>query len=260
LAADALSPRRPELFYTAAFRSIRFSLAWSRRDGGGSRRVALDRHAARVDYRVNNRFLKSRSLADRFASAAVASVTFDYYPATGNLPDRLHRFQTQRDQARAKRERRIAVHEHTAAPVARADTTTNAPATPSRDSVMTYFAFPENVEPEGDIVGDEESGLQGRVLIRSRVGNPLMNATAVSHPFSHFAAMRSARHVLWAKVLALLALFALFALATRRFPSERTTRWVVARSALFAAFMVILRYGLLSFDSAAPQPPLRPVR
>ncbi|HEU4929808.1 MAG TPA: hypothetical protein VFU38_08255, partial [Candidatus Krumholzibacteria bacterium] len=167
-----------------------------------------------VDYRVNNRFLKSRSLADRYASAAVARVSFDYYPPTGNLPERLHRFQDQRDEAIARLERLKAARER--AP-ARAEKDTTASRAPD-DSLLTYFDFPANVQPEGEIAGDPETGLQGRVLIRSRVGNPLMSVTAVSHPFSHFAAGRSDRRVLWAKTLALFAWLALFVHALRRVP------------------------------------------
>ena len=244
-----------ELFYTRSvslYQILSHVVPLKSADGTLAASLLIDM-PLEVDYRVNNRFLKSRSLADRFSSAAVARVSFDYFPATGNLPDRLARFQAQRDQARAARARRLAAaHERPQPSVATTpDTTTTVAATSRRDSVLSYFAFPDNVETEGEIAGDEDSGLQGRVLIRSRVGNPLMNATAVSHPFSHFAAMRGARHVLWAKVLALLALFAMLALAMRRVPRERTARHVLARSALFAAFMVILRYALLSFDSAA---------
>jgi len=206
-----------------------------------------------VDYRVNNRFLKSRSLADRFASAAVARVAFDYYPATGNLPERLRRFQEQREEARAKRERRQSVvHEHPTTPVDAADSSA-ASAPSSHDSVLTYFAFPDNVEPEGEIAGDASTGLQARVLVRGRAGNPLMSATAVSHPFPHFAAMRGARLDLWAKALALCGLFAMFILASRMLPHRLARRYTFARATLFASFMVLLRYALLSFDSSATQ-------
>ncbi len=203
-----------------------------------------------VDYRVNNRFLKSTSLTDRYSSADVARVSFDYYPPTGNLPDRLGRFQAQQEQARAKRERQqTAARTQRSQAESGADTTVAARAS-HVDSVLSYFAFPKNVEPEGDISGDAETGLQGRVLIRSRVGNPLLSVTAVSHPFSHFAGVRSARRVLWAKALSLLALFTMFVLAMRRLPTRSAARLTLARAALFATFMVLVRYALLSFHSA----------
>ncbi len=200
-----------------------------------------------VDYRVNNRFLKSRSLADRYASAAVARVSFDYYPPTGNLPERLPRFQAQRDEAVARLARLKAAREHSPARVARDTTVARTP----DDSLLTYFDFPANVQPEGEIVGDPANGLQGRVLIRSRVGNPLISVTAVSHPFAHFAAGRVDRRVLWAKTLALLAWLALFVHALRRVPRGAWTMRIAVRAGLFAAFMVTLRYGLLSFETIA---------
>lgn len=203
-----------------------------------------------VDYRVNNRFLKSRSFADRFANAAVARVSFDFYPATGNLPDRLGRFQEQRDEGRARRERsQAAARERREHPNAAPDTAATVAA--PGDSVMAMFAFPANVEPEGEIAGDVNTGLQGRVLVRSRVGNPLMNVTAVSHPFPHFAASDSARRMLWAKGLSLAALFFLLVVVMKQLPHGRTVGRTLARATLFASFMVLLRYALLSFDFAA---------
>ncbi len=201
-----------------------------------------------VDYRVNNRFLKSRSLADRYASAAVARVAFDYYPPTGNLPERLDRFRAQRDEALARRAR---MQEARARASDRAVSDTTAPGSSSDDSLLTYFDFPSNVQPEGEVAGDPDTGLQGRVLIRSRVGNPLMSVTAVSHPFAHFATSRSDRRVLWAKTLALGVWLALFVHALRRFPRGLRTARMAARAALFAAFMVTLRYGLLAFESVS---------
>src|SRR5262249_9819928 len=59
-----------------------------------------------VDYRVNNRFLKSASLADNVPKIATARVTFEYFPPSGNLPQRLQRLQ---EQAAAERERRFNV-------------------------------------------------------------------------------------------------------------------------------------------------------
>jgi PAS domain S-box-containing protein len=208
-----------------------------------------------VDYRVNNRFLKSTSLADRFSRGQVARVGFGYYPPTGNLPDRLDRFRTQREQVRAKRERMLAAaREQRESPADEATDTTLATPRPSRrDSVLSYFEFPENVEPEGEIAGDVNSGLQGRVLIRSLVGNPLLNITAVSHPFSHYAGVRGARRVLWAKVFALAALLSMFVQAMRRLRTAAgpAARLTLVRASLFASFMVLLRYALLSFDTGA---------
>jgi PAS domain S-box-containing protein len=199
-----------------------------------------------VDYRVNNRFLKSASLADNIPSRGTARVTFDYFPPTGNLTDRLPRFREQQIQGRLRRERMREAARHRAEP--RADSTKARPA--RADSALTYYAFPENVEPVGEIGGDELSGVQGSVLVRSRVGNPLLSVTAVSEPFAHAMEQRAARRSAWGKSLALLALIALFAQAMAWIGAREGPRPAVARAGLFAAFMVALRYGLLAFAPA----------
>ncbi len=203
-----------------------------------------------VDYRVNNRFLKSSSLADHIPSGSVARVSFDYYPATGNLPERLPRLREQAAQEAARRVRMLDAAAGRRDEPAAGDTTAGGePAPTRRDSVMTYFDFPKNVEPQGEIVGTAASGMQGRVLVRSHVGNPLINVTAVGHPFSHYLQVRSARQAATARVLALLALFAMFVQLMRWIPAASTGRATLARVGLFAAFMVALRYSLLSFAS-----------
>ncbi len=239
-----------ELFYTrnVSLYQILSHIVPIEASGGERVGVLLIDLPLEVDYRVNNRFLKSRSLADRFARTGVARVVFDYYPATGNLPERMERFEVQQQEARAALARRHAGRRDGAsAPHDTSDTPT------WRDSVLTYHTFPANVEAEGDIAGDEELGLQGRVLVRSRLGNPLLNATAVGHPYSHFVSLRHARRVVWAKALALGALLAMFVVANGRVPRRRTVANVALRAALFATFMVLVRYALLSFDSVATQ-------
>jgi PAS domain S-box-containing protein len=200
-----------------------------------------------VDYRVNNRFLKSSSLADHIPLGSVARVSFDYYPPTGNLVERLGRFREMQASERARRTRMLEAARGRPEPAAPDSSSTAHPVESWRDSVMTYFEFPGNVEPMGEIVGDESSGLQGRVLVRSRVGNPLLNASAVGHPFSHYVEQSTARRVVWGKACALLALFAFFVQLMRWIPGGRSVRITAARAALFAAFMVALRYALLSF-------------
>jgi len=61
-----------------------------------------------VDYRVNNRFLKSASLADNLPLVAAGRVSFEYFPPTGNLPERLERFRGQQTAYHERRERAIA--------------------------------------------------------------------------------------------------------------------------------------------------------
>ena len=58
-----------------------------------------------VNYRVNNRFLKSAGLADKYTSDRVADIVFDYSPRLTNLPFRLDRFKQVHQQNIARRER-----------------------------------------------------------------------------------------------------------------------------------------------------------
>jgi len=199
-----------------------------------------------VDYRVNTRFLKSASLADEIPRDVAARVSFDYFPPTGNLPDRLPRFRAQQTEVKARREEMIeAAHARTPASSATKDS--SGAALTWEDSVLSYFPFSSHAEAVGDVVGDEESGLQGAVLIRSRGGNPLLHVTAVSEPFTHVVEQRAARRSVWGKGLALMALMALFAQGATWIEARRDPRHTAARAALFAAFMVSLRYGLLAF-------------
>ncbi len=224
------------------------------RSAGGERLMAtlLVDMPLEVDYRVNNRFLKSTSLADQIPRGGVARVTFDYYPATGNLPERLERFQKQQAEFLERRAQMIAATEQNPEPArttAPDDTTAQPPAPLRADSVMSYHSFPRNVEPAGEIVGDALAGLQGRVLVRSRVGNPILGAVAVGYPFSHYEAQRASRRAAWGKGLALAALFAFFFQAMRWMPRTGRVRDVVVRAGLYAAFMVALRFAILAFGT-----------
>ena len=80
-------------------------------DGEGRRvATAVIDMPLEIDYRVNNRFLKSASLADNIAATDLAEVSFSYFPVMGNLPDRLPRFKRIQQQTQARRKRRIAAH------------------------------------------------------------------------------------------------------------------------------------------------------
>lgn len=207
-------------------------------DGEGKRvaTVVIDM-PLEVDYRVNNRFLKSASLADNIVNADLADVSFGYFPAMGNLPGRLPRFKRMQDENRARRLRRIA-----------ARTEPNG----TTDSVLTYYDFPDYVAPAGDIAGDTETGLRGRAIVHSPQGNPVIGVTAVSHPYRHDAGVRAFHYELWVKTCIVLALMALFGLLMARLRAARQrTNWL--RAALFVVLMVVLRYALLSFGSASPR-------
>ncbi len=202
-----------------------------------------------VDYRVNNRFLKSSSLADQIRRGAVARVSFDYFPATGNLPERLPRLKQQQEEQRRLRERLIASAHRSAPEPSRALPDSVSKRAPVReDSVLSYFVFPANVEPAGEVSGDE-NGLQGQAQVRSRVGNLIVNVVAVSHPFNHYTQSGAARRGLWGRVFALAALVAMCVQAMRWIPRSTGRRDTIARATLYAAFMVTLRYVLLSFST-----------
>jgi PAS domain S-box-containing protein len=209
-----------------------------------------------VDYRVNNRFLKSASLADNLPEIAAARVTFHYFPPAGNLPQRLERMREQQAAARDVRALRLAAaRARRPAPVdsrsAGADTLLTTAFT-WRDSLLSYGEFPGNVEPEGEVSGDGALGLVGRAVVRSRFGNPLLNVEAAGEPLEHFRSVRARARAVWGTACALLALFALFVGLMQWIPSigarDRAAPWRrVARAGVFAAFMVALRCALLAF-------------
>ncbi|HET6349090.1 MAG TPA: hypothetical protein VFH88_08405 [Candidatus Krumholzibacteria bacterium] len=214
-----------------------------------------------VDYRVNNRFLKSGSLADNMPRIATARVTFDYFAPTGNLPQRLGRLREQETAAREQRQKRIAAASsrpravHSALP----DTVLTAAFTWA-DSLLSYGAFPSNVSPEGDVGGDEVLGLSGQATIRSRFGNPLLVAHVVGEPLAHFLASRQAHRAAWGMLFLLTGLLALFAqtmhwITARASEADAGSRvraaWRFTRAVVFSAFMVALRYALLSFGTSS---------
>jgi len=210
-----------------------------------------------VDYRVNNRFLKSASLADNIPRIATARVSFEYFSPPGNLPQRLERLREQQTSAREQRMEAITAAKtrpHASSREAGADTLLRATFT-WEDSALTYGSFPANVEPEGDVSGDEHLGLSGRALIRSRFGNPLLSANAVGEPLEHFLSIRVSRRAAWGTMFALAALVTLFAQAMQWIPSRRASAprgagavdlQRLGRAGIFTAFMVTLRYALLA--------------
>jgi PAS domain S-box-containing protein len=207
-----------------------------------------------VDYRVNNRFLKSASLVDNMPGIEAARVSFEYFPPGGNLPQRLERMREQQEEDRAARSRALAAAR--ARPAASAPDPSDTLLTSGftwKDSVLTYGAFPSNVEPEGEITGDERLGLGGRATIRSRFGNPLLTVEAVAEPLEHFAARRADARAAWGTVLTLLALVALFAHAMQWIVAagRRARRQRIARAGIFAAFLITLRYSLLAFGTSS---------
>ncbi len=206
-----------------------------------------------VDYRVNNRFLKSTSLADNVPRIATARVSFEYFAPAGNLPHRLDRFREQQAEERERRAATLAAAKARprATRVPGADTTLTGSFT-WEDSVLSYGTFAANLEPEGDVSGDEHVGLSGRALVRSRFGNPILYANAVGEPLEHFVSLRYSTRAAWGTVCALIALLALFIHTMQALPWRvaRTARVLeigrIASAGIFTLFLVTLRYALLA--------------
>ena len=218
-----------------------------------------------VNYRVNNRFLKSAGIADDIASGrgGVPNIVFEYAPTLNNLPYRLDRFKRAHQRYIDRRARMM---DHRARRIqsdntdqqtddgddsdARSSRQTGAAGVSRlavRDSVLTYYPFPAYIEPLSEISGDKNLGLQGRVFIRSELSNPIVTVTVVGHPFRHYGDRYRYRWLTWAKSFVVLALLVLFVVAMLALGRHGYQAWL--RSAIFVGFLVLLRYSLLSFQT-----------
>jgi PAS domain S-box-containing protein len=204
-----------------------------------------------VNYRVNNRFLKSAGLADNIRSDEVANISFEYSPALTNLPYRLERYKIVQEQNYLRRQRMIAARERRESDgQAKPRDEEEQPPTGRRrfgqeDSVLTYFPFPAHIEPTSEINGDKATGLQGRVLIRSPHGNPVVSVTANGFPFRHYIDLYQSRWLSRAKALIVLTLLVLFVVAMLALDRHGHHAWL--RGVAFVGFLVLFRYSLLSF-------------
>ena len=226
---------RAELIYArkvSLYRILTHMIPVADPDGAHVATVVVDL-PLEVDFRVNNRFLKSASLADGIAMPDLAGISFDYFTVTGNVADRLGRFREVLDQRAERRARIVAAR---------------AGAEPPPDSVMTYHAFPALIEPAGEITGDAAAGLHGRAVVHSPLGNPVLGVTARGRPLRHYGDARASRFETATRTLIVLTLVGPFALLMfgRR---GRSRRWL--RGALFVAFVAVLRYSLLSFRTSS---------
>jgi PAS domain S-box-containing protein len=205
-----------------------------------------------VNYRVNNRFLKSAGLADNIRAEKVASISFEYSPVLSNLPYRLERFKRVQRQNYERRQRMIEAREQRVSRGEVEPSDVDGAGEVGRrrftrgDSVLTYFPFPAHIEPTSEISGDRATGLQGRVLIRSPQGNPLVSVTANGFPFRHFAEQYRSRWLAGSKALIVLALLALFVVSMLALDRHGYHAWL--RGVAFVGFIVLFRYSLLSFQ------------
>jgi two-component system nitrogen regulation sensor histidine kinase NtrY len=180
-----------------------------------------------VNYRVSNKFLKSTSFADNITAGRVASVRFDYTPSAFNLPGLMDRY----GKALAERQR---VAEPTGGGVGIG----------REDSVLSYAGFPAIIEPMGEIAGDENAGLSGRILIHSNLGNPLCAVTVSGRPLRYFADSHERRSRTAAAVLAVLAVVIFVVLSMRAFPSRLAGPLGIVKALYLVVFLVLLRYWL----------------
>jgi PAS domain S-box-containing protein len=213
-----------------------------------------------VNYRVNNRFLKSAGLADNIPADRVADIAFEYSPALTSLPYRLDRFKQIQNQNLERRERMFKqrqARERGADNAVTDEEDADAEGQPpdgaerrglaTKDSVLSYFPFPPYIEPTSEITGGKTTGLQGRVLVRSPQGNPIVSVTASGHPFRHFTDRYRSRWLTWAKSYSVLALLVLFVIAMLALGRRGYHAWL--RGGVFIGFLVLLRFSLLSFKT-----------
>jgi two-component system nitrogen regulation sensor histidine kinase NtrY len=185
-----------------------------------------------VNYRVSNKFLKSSSFADDIVPASAADVRFDYTATTSNLPKAVEMY----EEAFAKRERRNNRAEKTAADRAE-----------HQDSVLAYEPFPAIIRPIGEIGGDENTGLNGRALVHSNLGNPLFTVTVFSRPFRYFLDSYQSRYRVLTSSLTLLALFVYFVLSLRLYPRRLAGPLGLVKAIYLVAVFVFLRYWAVWF-------------
>lgn len=167
-----------------------------------------------VNYRVNNRFLKSTSIGQEFAAAAAAEVRFDYFASAEKL-------------LRPSQDIR---------PI-------GAP-----DSSLVKYGFPQYVKPLGRITGDAQLGLVGRATIVSRLDNQLMGISVNSRPMRHYTDGQSNRADAIAKALFIIAFLILFGGSLRHFPTRLAGPIDAFKALYFAVLIVGLRYLLLAFQ------------
>ncbi|MEE9269626.1 MAG: ATP-binding protein [Candidatus Krumholzibacteria bacterium] len=184
-----------------------------------------------VNFKVNNKFLKSTSLADNISRGIAANVRFEYYHTASNLPE----IMGDRDGAQERKRSRGAVG--------------GAPATARGDDAAPGGrASPGFMELTGKIDGDKSFGLSGRVVVRSAFGNSLFNITVLGRPFRFFAGAHENRYQFLCNVLLLLALTCGFVYSLKRFPARFQGPACSLKALYLVAFFVFVRYWLLLFQ------------
>lgn len=194
---------------------------------GGIVATAIIDMPLEVNYRVSNKFLKSTSFVDNIATGKVASVRFDYTPNALNLPALMDNYGS----TQAGRQRQVERTRHDGR-------------IQSQDSVLSYAGFPAIIKPIGEIAGDENSGLSGRALIHSNLGNPIFTVGTSGRPLRYFSDGQERRSRAGAALLTILALVIFFVLSMASFPRALAGPLAIAKAAYLVAFFVLVRYWL----------------
>jgi len=163
-----------------------------------------------INYKVNNKYLKSTSLAESIVSNLPVNVTFDYYAPTG-----------------ASLRRR-----------APQDVSAEKKPTPLKISEFTGLA------------GDKTIGLSGSVVVTSARGEPLLGVKVHGRPFRHFYDGYIVRLHILARICIVGALVILFIVLLRRFSGGRTVSRGLWKIFWTLCFFTALRYSMLSFQPA----------
>ena len=167
-----------------------------------------------VNYRVNNRFLSSTSVAQDFAAAAAADVNLDYFASATEILSDADR------------------PEQSLTP----------------DTLFARYPFPDYIKPQGRISGDTALGLAAAATVSSRLGNRLLNIRVNSPPILHFLGAQTKNRRVTARALLILAVTILFGLLLRRFPTRLCGPLDVFKALYVAGFVVLVRYMLLGFQ------------
>ncbi|MFH1755924.1 MAG: hypothetical protein ABIA59_09495, partial [Candidatus Latescibacterota bacterium] len=167
-----------------------------------------------VNYKVNNKYLKSTSLAQSVAASLPVNVSFDYYPPSVRA-------------LRATRDKED-----------------------SRGSPLPDKPTPLVVSNLTAMQGDKSLGLSGSVIVRSSRDEPLLNIKVHSRPFRHFMDGYVMRFQVFARVSIVLALVILFIVLLKRFPRRLSGPLGVLKIFCTLCFFVAIRYSMLSFQPA----------
>ncbi len=160
-----------------------------------------------INYKVNNKYLKSTSLAEDIVSKQPVSVSFDYYAPT---------VMTVRKRG-------------------------------SQEPLVAKKLIPLSVSALTAVTGDKTIGLSGNGVVRSARNEPLLSIKVHGRPFRHFIDGYVVRLHVIARVFIVIALVILFIMLLIRFPSRLSTPLGLLKIFWALCFFVALRYSMLSF-------------